>query len=113
MLARLSIVAGLVLGVAAAGLLLGGLVALAPEAPTPSLAPPSAAPVSIAPSVPASPSPAPTVPASPSPSPSVERSSPQPEASLRIDPSASPLAVPQAGIGSIDLATVPGADVTP
>ena len=38
---------------------------------------------------------------------------PQPEASLRIDPSASPLAVPQAGIGSIDLATVPGADVTP
>ena len=38
MLARLSIVAGLVLGVAAAGLLLGGLVALTPEAPTPSVA---------------------------------------------------------------------------
>ncbi|MFL5648760.1 MAG: hypothetical protein ACJ776_10250 [Chloroflexota bacterium] len=54
MLARLSIVAGLVLGVAAAGLLLGGLIALAPEAPASSLPPASAPLVSAAPSLAAS-----------------------------------------------------------
>ncbi|MFL5673851.1 MAG: hypothetical protein ACJ779_02500 [Chloroflexota bacterium] len=41
MLARLSIVAGLVLGIAAAGLLLGGLLELAPETAAPSVILPS------------------------------------------------------------------------
>jgi len=41
MLARLSIVAGLVLGIAAAGLLLGGLLELAPETARPSVILPS------------------------------------------------------------------------
>ena len=50
MWARLSIVAGLVVGVAAAGLLLGGLLALAPETPLPSVAAPSAAVASATPS---------------------------------------------------------------
>jgi hypothetical protein len=43
MWARLSIVAGLVVGVVAAGLLLGGLLGLAPEKPLPSEAAPSVA----------------------------------------------------------------------
>ena len=97
MWARLSIVAGLVVGVAAAGLLLGGLLAFTPEAPAPSVALPSAAPVSVAPSVPASPSPAPSVPASPSPAPSAAPSSLPPDASFQVGPSAPPLAVPEAG----------------
>ena len=43
MWARLSIVAGFVVGVVAAGLLLGGLLAFTPETPPPSVAVPTAA----------------------------------------------------------------------
>jgi hypothetical protein len=60
MSARLSIVAGLVLGVAAAGLLLGGLLVLAPDGPASSAAPTSAPLVSAAPSVASSPAPSPS-----------------------------------------------------
>jgi hypothetical protein len=51
MWARLSIVAGLVIGIAAAALLLGGLLAFAPETPVPSVAAPSAAVASASPSL--------------------------------------------------------------
>ena len=43
MWARLAIVAGFVVGVVAAGLLLGGLLAFTPETPPPSVAVPTAA----------------------------------------------------------------------
>lgn len=49
MWARLSIVAGLVVGVVAAGLLLGGLLASSPESPLPFGADPSAAVASASP----------------------------------------------------------------
>jgi hypothetical protein len=52
MWARLSIVAGLVVGVAAAALLIGGLLAVAPETPLPSVATPSAVIASASPSMP-------------------------------------------------------------
>lgn len=68
MWARLSIVAGLLIGVAVAGLLLGGILAFAPDLPTPS---------SAAPSVPAAtpaPSPSSSAVASPSAAPSVLKS---------------------------------------
>jgi hypothetical protein len=62
MKARLSIVAGLIVGVALAGLMLGGLLALTPDPPA--LASPTE-PLAIA-----TPSPSVTVPIPPSPSPS-------------------------------------------
>jgi hypothetical protein len=67
MKARLSIVAGLIVGVAVAGLMLGGLLALAPDPPA--LASPTQ------PLVIATPSPSPTVsiPPSASPSPSASQ----------------------------------------
>ena len=98
MLARLSIVAGLVLGVAAAGLLLGGLIALTPEAALPSVALPSAALVSAAPSVAASPSPSASAIASSSPI----------GAAFHVGQAAPPLVVPQVGGGTIDLASLKG-----
>ncbi len=50
MWARLSIVAGLVIGVAVAGLLLGGILAFVPDRPLPSAAAPSAPVATPAPS---------------------------------------------------------------
>jgi hypothetical protein len=52
MLARLAIVAGLVVGIAVAGVVLGGLVALAPDQPAPSVALPSGPAASASPSPP-------------------------------------------------------------
>jgi len=68
MKARLSIVAGLIVGVAVAGLMLGGLLALAPDQPA--LASPTQALDSATPSPSASPSVKVSLPPSPSPSPS-------------------------------------------
>jgi thiol-disulfide isomerase/thioredoxin len=101
MLARLSIVAGLVLGVAAAGLLLGGLLAVAPEAPLPSVALPSAVVASIAPSAVASPS----LVASAVPSSAAS------DAAFHVGQPAPPLVVPQVGGGTIDLANLKGKPV--
>ena len=75
MKARLSIVAGLVVGVAVAGLLLGGLLALAPEPPA--LASPTQ-PLAIE-----TPSPSPTVSIRPTVSPSA---SPSPSAGSTVLP---------------------------
>jgi hypothetical protein len=68
MKARLSIVAGLIVGVAAAGLMLGGLLALAPDPPA--LASPTQALDIATPSPSPGPSAKVSVPPSPSPSPS-------------------------------------------
>ena len=68
MKARLSIVAGLIVGVAVAGLMLGGLLALAPDPPA--LASPTQALDSATPSPSPSPSVKVSLPPSPSPSPS-------------------------------------------
>jgi len=102
MWARLSIVAGLVVGVAAAALLLGGLLVLAPETPLPSVAVPSVAVAS------ASPSP---VVASPSPSASADASSASSDAPFHVGQPAPPLVVPQVGGGTIDLANLKGKPV--
>jgi thiol-disulfide isomerase/thioredoxin len=101
MWARLSIVAGLVVGVAVAGLLLGGILAFAPDpAPPSSPAPPSAAP-SASPSATAT-----TIPtATPVPSASVV------DAPFHVGQPAPPLSVPQVGGGTIDLANLRGKPV--
>ena len=104
MWARLSIVAGLVVGVAAAGLLLGGLLALAPETPLPSVAAPSAAVASATPSLaPVSPSPGGSALAAPS--------SAASGTALHVGQPAPPLVVPQVGGGTIDLASLKGMPV--
>lgn len=61
MWARLSIVAGLVVGVAVAGLLLGGILALTPDPPPPSTPAPSITVESASPSAIASPVASPSV----------------------------------------------------
>ncbi len=101
---RLSIVTGLVTGVAAAVLVLGGILALAPE-PTPSATPaPSVALPSTRPSTSiASPSVAPS--ASTSPSASVEGGA------FHIGEPAPALVLPQVGGGTIDLANLRGQPV--
>lgn len=101
MKARLSIVAGLVVGVAVAGLLLGGIVALAPDPPPLSSPAPSLAIVS----------------ATPSASPSIVPSAlPSASAGASIGPFhvgqlAPPLVVPQVGGGTIDLTNLKGKPV--
>jgi thiol-disulfide isomerase/thioredoxin len=103
---RLSIVAGLLVGVAAAVALIAGVVALAPEpvvTPTPSVAPPSQAagtPTSGAGS--ASPSAVPSASAEPSPSGSRP---------FHVGEPAPALVVPQVGGGTIDLAALRGKPV--
>ncbi|MEO8437782.1 MAG: TlpA disulfide reductase family protein [Chloroflexota bacterium] len=101
MMARLSIVAGLVVGVAVAGLLLGGIVALAPDPPPPSSAAPSLAIASTAPS--ASPSIAPSAVPNASPGASI--------GPFHVGRAAPPLVVPQVGGGTIDLANLKGKPV--
>jgi cytochrome c biogenesis protein CcmG, thiol:disulfide interchange protein DsbE len=101
MWARLSIIAGLVVGVAAAGLLLGGILAFAPDpAPPPTPAPSSTA-VAVSPSASASSAPTPT----PFPSASVV------DAPFHIGQPAPALSVPQVGGGTIDLANLRGKPV--
>jgi thiol-disulfide isomerase/thioredoxin len=97
---RLSIVAGLVVGVAAAGLLLGGIIALAPDppartSPTPSL--PAASPSSTSASGPAS--------AAALASASASAAS---SAAFHIGQPAPALVVPKVGGGTIDLASLKG-----
>ena len=107
MKAILSIVAGLIVGVLVAGLLLGGILAFTPEPPPPSAADPSIAIPTSTPSVTASVAPS----ASPSAAASVTPSAAA--APFHVGEPAPPLVVPQAGDGTIDLATfLPGVDVT-
>lgn len=102
---RLSIVAGLLLGIAAAALVLGGILAFAPEPPPPLAPVPSLAIASA--------SPAPTLTPGPSP---VASSSPSAGASgsgalFGIGEKAPSLVVPQVGGGTIDLANLGGKPV--
>jgi thiol-disulfide isomerase/thioredoxin len=101
MRAILSIVAGLVVGVVAAGLLLGGILALTPGPPPPSAAAPSAAIASIVPS--------PTASVTPSTSPAASASAA--DAPFHVGQPAPPLVVPQVGGGTIDLAKLKGKPV--
>ena len=100
MWARLSIVAGLVVGVAVAGLLLGGMVAFAPDPPPPSAPAPSIAVASASPSAIAS--------ASPSSSTSAGTSG---GAAFHVGEPAPALMVPRVGGGTIDLAGLRGKPV--
>jgi len=102
MLARLSIIAGLVVGIVAAGLLLGSIFAFAPEAPAPSAAAPSGPAEASA--SPAAPSVAPSASASVSPS----ASAAPPAAAFHVGQPAPSLAVPKVGGGTIDLASLHG-----
>jgi cytochrome c biogenesis protein CcmG/thiol:disulfide interchange protein DsbE len=102
---RLSIVAGLLLGIAAAALVLGAILAFAPEPPPPLAPVPSLAIASA--------SPAPTLTPGPSP---VASSSPTAGASgsgalFGIGEKAPSLIVPQVGGGTIDLANLGGKPV--
>ena len=101
MWARLSIIAGLLAGVAVAVLVLGGLLFLGPG-PTPAVDPPSSAVPSASPSV-AVPSPT----ASPSASPSAS-SSPTPSGSAAASPSASPSPTPSGSAAASPSASAPG-----
>ena len=103
MMLRLSIVAGLVAGVAVAALVFGGIVAFAPEAAPLSSAAPSFVLAS------ASPSPIGSIPASGAPGAS---NSPSPSLGpFHIGQPAPALVVPQAGGGTIDLASLKGKPV--
>ena len=108
MWARLSIVVGLLVGMAAAGLILGGIFALAPETPQPV---PAASGVveSTAPSSVASVSPSATPVASPSATPAA--SSSVADAAFHVGQPAPPLVLPQVGGGTIDLASSRGKPV--
>jgi thiol-disulfide isomerase/thioredoxin len=101
MWARLSIVAGLVVGVAVAGLVLGGLLAFTPD-PAPASTPaPTLAVASASPSPPPSASPSST----PAPSASLA------DAPFHVGQPAPALSVPQVGGGTIDLASLRGKPV--
>lgn len=115
---RLSIVAGLLTGVAVAVLLMAGVFALAPEPAMPSATPtlPSAAPSGSAATVAsASTSPAISSPAIASPTASpVASGSPEPSRTaglLHVGEPAPALTVPQVGGGTIDLASLRGKPV--
>jgi cytochrome c biogenesis protein CcmG/thiol:disulfide interchange protein DsbE len=98
MKARLSIVAGLIVGVAVAGLMLGGVLALAPDPPA--LVSPTQ-PLAIA-----TPSPSARVSIPPSASPSSSAS--VATGPFHVGQPAPPLVVPQVGGGTIDLASLRG-----
>ena len=106
MWARLSIVAGLIAGVATAALLLGGILAFAPE-PTPA-ATPAPQPSVAQPSTGASPAPSGTGAA---PSGSFATASGGADALFGIGQPAPGLVVPQVGGGTIDLANLRGQPV--
>ncbi|OGO51044.1 MAG: hypothetical protein A2Z32_06305 [Chloroflexi bacterium RBG_16_69_14] len=101
MWARLSIVAGLVVGVAVAGLVLGGILAFTPDPPPRSTPAPSMTVASASPTGLASPGPTST----PVPSASVV------DAPFHVGQPAPPLSVPQVGGGTIDLANLRGKPV--
>jgi peroxiredoxin len=107
---RLSIVAGLLTGVAAAALVLGGILVLAPvpgAAPTPL---PSAS-LALEPTPGSSPSASASASATASPSPSGSGGSGEPGAVFHVGEQAPALIVPQVGGGTIDLANLKGSPV--
>ena len=113
MWARLSIVAGLVVGVAAAGLALGGILALTPDRPSPSAPVPSGAVASSTPAATASiaPTASPTAsPASPASSSAASSASPT-SAPFHVGQPAPSLVVPLVGGGTFDLASLRGKPV--
>jgi len=101
MWARLSIVAGLVVGIAVAGFVFGGILAFAPDPPPPSAPPASSTAPSAGPSATATAVPSVT----PFPSPSAA------DAPFHVGEPAPPLSVPQVGGGTIDLANLRGKPV--
>ena len=123
MWARLSIVVGLLVGIAAAGLILGGIFALAPDpqpVPAASGVVESTAPTSVAsvsPSATPAASPSATPAASPSASPASSSAAgaafPVDQAAFPVDQPAPPLVLARVGGGTIDLASLRGVDVTP
>jgi cytochrome c biogenesis protein CcmG, thiol:disulfide interchange protein DsbE len=102
----LAILAGFVLGVVAAALLLGGIVAFAPETVPPPAASPSVAVVLPT----ATPTVAPSPSASPS-GPSASASAAASGAQFHVGEKAPALSVPQVGGGTIDLANLKGQPV--
>jgi thiol-disulfide isomerase/thioredoxin len=108
MWARLSIVIGLVAGIAAAALLLGGILALAPE-PAPPVTP--APSVALATPTPVAPPATTGVSASPTASGPASSSSADPGALFGVGEAAPALVVPQVGGGTIDLADLRGQPV--
>ena len=111
MWARLSIVVGLLVRIAAAGLILGGIFALAPETPQPV---PAASGVveSTRPSSVASDSPSATPAASPSASTATSSSAAGAAgAAFHVGQPAPPLVLPRVGGGTIDLASLRGKPV--
>ena len=107
---RLSIIAGLLTGVAAAALVIGGILVLAPEpgaAPTP---PPQPS-VSLGPEPTSSPTPAGTPVGSGEPSPSGSAVPSGDAAAFHVGEPAPALVVPQVGGGVIDLANLKGRPV--
>jgi thiol-disulfide isomerase/thioredoxin len=107
---RLSIVAGLLTGIAAAALVLGGILFLAPlpgAAPTP---PPSAS-LAVEPTPGSSPSASASASASSGASPSASGGSEGPEAAFHVGEPAPALVVPQVGGGTIDLSNLKGSPV--
>lgn len=100
----LSILAGLVLGVVAAGLLLGGIVAFAPEPAAPTTPAPSVAVV--LPTATPSAAPSSSVAAGASAGPSASGAAP-----FHVGEPAPALSVPQVGGGTIDLANLRGQPV--
>lgn len=110
MRSRLAIVAGLIAGVAAAGLVLGGILAFAPDplpatTPVPTLAVIPSPTVVAGPSASAGPSAGASGAASPGPSASGDA------ALFHVGEPAPPLVVPQVGGGTIDLANLAGQPV--
>jgi hypothetical protein len=105
MWARLSIVAGVVLGVVVAAVLIGGILAFAPVEPPPTIAAPSLAPASATPFPAAS-----TTPSTP-PSAASTASASGGVGAFHIGEAAPPLQVPQVGGGTIDLANLKGKPV--
>jgi thiol-disulfide isomerase/thioredoxin len=104
-MSRLSIVAGFVVGIAVAGLLLGGILAFAPEQPLPS---PPAPPIAI---ISPSPSAAPSILSSASPSASPSESISAGTGPFHVGQPAPALVVSQVGGGTIDLANLRGKPV--
>ena len=107
---RLSIIAGLLAGVAAAALVIGGILVLAPE-PGAAATPPPQPSVSLGPQPTPSPTPAATAAGSGEPSPSGSAAPSRDAAAFHVGEPAPALVVPQVGGGVIDLANLKGRPV--
>jgi thiol-disulfide isomerase/thioredoxin len=107
----LSIVAGLLAGVAVAAFVFGGIVAFAPVAPQPSQAAPSFAVASVGPSAIVSTSPGTSGSASPGASPGASAGASTGTGAFHVGEPAPALVVPQVGGGTIDLANLKGKPV--